>query len=247
MIHQFFKKILEIIFPNRCLSCNKLIGAEGLFCNADWQKLQFITEPKCKICSYPFEFIIDKNNLLCSKCLERRPFYDKSITLFRYNEQIKKIIGDLKYRDATHIIKKFAKMLEGKILAEAANVDFIVAVPLHKKRLRERKFNQAWLLAREIFKIYCGVGTACRAPTAMLLRTKYTHSQVGLKKSVREKNLHNAFALNPKYRDLVKGRKILLIDDVMTTGTTLEQCAKILKKAGAQEIIILTIAKTILN
>ncbi len=234
----FFKKILEIIFPSHCLYCQKIISAEGLFCNDCWLKLQFITEPKCNICCNPFEFIVAQN-LTCSNCLNQRPSYDKAIVVFCYNDIIKKIIGDLKYRDGTYIAKKLARFLFNHARSEIIDADFIVAVPLHKKRLRHRKFNQSLMLAREISKT--------KLQWDFLLRIKNTTAQVALKQKQRRRNLKNAFALNPKYFEIVKGKKILLLDDVMTTGATLENCAKILKKSGAKSVTVLTIAKTIFN
>lgn len=274
-MQKIFKKILEIIFPNHCLACNKMIGAEGLFCNDDWQKLQFITKPKCDICSQSFTSASDaqavaglittengKNSeaLLCTKCLTTKPAYDASITIFHYNDLLKKIIGDMKYRDATSISKKFGKMLWGKIAPEIANYDLIIAVPLHKKRLRERKFNQSILLVREVlrnarnYKIQNHIAqiatknsTNLKTPKFfpdILLRTKYTQAQVKLNRQKREENLQGIFEVNEKYRDVINGSSILLIDDVITTGATLENCALALKEAGAKKITIATIART---
>ncbi len=237
---KFFKKILEIIFPSHCLYCEKIISAEGLFCSDCWQKLQFITEPKCKICAHPFDFKVS-DDLTCASCLSDPPAYDKTITVFRYNEIIKKIISQFKYRDTTYIAKKLAKFLFHRSRAELTNIDLIVAVPLHKKRLRQRKFNQASLLCRAMLQ---------HTPTTkfypdFLLRIKNTAAQVTLRKKQRKKNLKSAFALNPKYFQTVKNKRILLIDDVITTGATLENCAKVLKKAGAKKVTALTIAKTV--
>lgn len=260
---QFFKKLLEIVFPNHCLACNKMIGAEGLFCNDDWQKLQFITEPKCKICSQPFISEIDghenSGSLICAKCLTAKPSYDKSITIFRYNDLLKKIIGDMKYRDATPLSKKFGKMLWQKIAPEIQNYDLIIAVPLHKQRLRERKFNQSIFLVKAILQNARNNQKSPNADTNytknhlpkfypdILLRTKYTTAQVKLGRKMREENLRGAFAINDKYRDIIKDGSILLIDDVITTGATLDNCALELKKAGANNVTIATVARTILD
>jgi len=244
MFKKFFsiKKILEIIFPNRCLTCQQMIGPDGLFCNDDWQKLQFITEPKCKICAHPFEFVIGSDkDLLCPLCLTNKPSFDCAVTIFRYNDQIKKIIADLKYYDTTYLSKKFAKMLMPKIAPHLTKYDLIVAVPLHKKRLRERKFNQASLLCLAILK----EAKNLKFYHDILIRSKYSKAQAHLTKEDRKKNLTNAFEINEKYS--VKEKNIILVDDVMTTGSTLEGCAKVLKKAGANKIMVVTIAKAILK
>jgi ComF family protein len=238
---KFFKKITELLFPNQCLYCNHLIGQEGAFCNSCWQKLQFITDPKCNICSHPFEFQIT-DNLTCAKCLNNKPSYDKVITLFRYNQIIKKVIGDFKYYDNTFLSKKLAQNLINKHSPELSEIDLIIAIPLHKKRLRKRKFNQAILIGKEVSKVLNK-----RFINDLLLRIKNTTAQAGLRKKQREKNLQGAFALNKKYQEMIKSKKILLVDDVMTTGTTLENCAKILKKFGAKEVTVLVIAKRVFN
>ncbi|MBU6338876.1 MAG: ComF family protein [Rickettsiales bacterium] len=235
----FLKKITEIVFPNQCLYCNCLIGQEGLFCNSCWQKLQFITDPKCNICSHAFEFQVG-DCLTCAKCLARKPAYDKVITVFRYNQIIKKIIGDFKYRDNISLAKKLTKIIFNKFSEELDEIDFIIAVPLHKKRLRKRKFNQAIILAKELAKL-----TDKRLYYDLLQRIKNTTPQASLSRKEREKNLNGAFILKDKYHELVKGKNILLVDDVMTTGSTLENCAKILKKYKAKKVIVLTIAKRV--
>ena len=237
---KILKNFLEIIFPSHCLACEKIVNRDGLFCSECWPKLQFICEPKCQICAYPFEF--QGLSLLCAKCLTKRPSFDKAVVLFRYNHILRKIISSLKYRDQTFLAKKFARLLFDKAKSEIADCDLMIAVPLHVKRLRKRKFNQAILLAKNLLKF---------APdknfiTDFLVRIKDTKPQVELKKKERENNLKNAFAVNAKYLKEVRGKKILLIDDVTTTGATFENCAKILKKHGAKKVVVLAIAKTAL-
>ena len=261
MFDKIRRKFLEVIFPNRCLSCNQMIGADGLFCNDDWQKLQFITQPQCGICAYPFESEFSAaENLLCPKCLANRPSFDSTITIFCYNDQLKKIIGNLKYYDATNLSAKFGKLLWQKIAPIVQDYNLIMAVPLHKKRLRERKFNQAILLVKAILKEACNKKNGGKIfsrnkisnhniqfyPDA-LLRNKYTKSQVKLSRKMREENLREAFLVNEKYCSQINGAAILLIDDVMTTGATLDNCAFALKRMGAKKVTAVTIARTILD
>lgn len=232
------KLIREILFPSHCLACEKIISADGLFCHKCWPKLQFISEPKCQICAYPFEF--QGLSLLCAKCLVKRPSFDKAVALFRYNHIIRRIISSLKYRDQTYLAKKFARLLFDKAKNEIEACDIVAVVPLHVKRLRKRKFNQAALLAKYMLKL---------APEKifypdLLRRTKHTKPQIELKKTERENNLKNVFEVAEKYRTKIRGKTILLIDDVTTTGATLENCSKALKKYGAKKVVVLVIAKT---
>lgn len=248
LIQNFLKKIFEVIFPNHCLGCNKIIDEAALFCNDHWQELKFITQPKCKICSQPFNTNFENNNnLICLQCLENKPFYDASIIIFCYNNLLKKIIGHMKYHDATNLCKKFGQILAKKIILNDKNYNLIIAVPLHRTRLRQRKFNQAILLAKSIIKNLKNTKNKPEFYTNILLRQKYTSQQARLDRKAREKNLKQAFLINKKYLEKIKNANILLIDDVVTTGSTLNNCAQILKKAGAKNVDIATIAKTILT
>ena len=130
-----------------------------------------------------------------------------------------------------------------KIQKQISSTALIIAVPLHKKRLRERKFNQAILLSKSIAKL----APSLKFYPDFLLRTKYTKSQTALSQKDRGQNLRNVFALNTKYYGVVQGKTILLVDDVMTTGTTLEECARILKKAGAAMVVGVVVAKRVLD
>jgi len=238
-IHCGIENLLSIFFPSHCLNCEKIISRDALFCEVCWHKLQFITEPKCQICSYPFEIEISFASPICSKCLAKKPSFDRTVTIFRFNEILSKAIGDLKYRDQTFLAQKLARILAPKIKSEIDNCDVLCVVPLHLKKLRRRKFNQAALIAKKI-------STKKFIPD-LLWRLVDTVPQVMLKKKQRETNLKKVFLVNKKYRDFLRGKKVVLLDDVMTTGATLESCAKALKKCGAKEVVVVVIAKTIFD
>jgi ComF family protein len=232
-------KFLEVIFPSHCISCEKIISREGLFCSSCWQKLQFITEPKCKICSYPFEFELS-SDLICGRCLEKKPSFDKVITIFRYNEILRKIISDLKYRDQIFLAKKLARILVNKVKDEIDDKTLLAVVPLHKKRLRKRKFNQSILIGFHLKKLLPNL----KFYPDLLEKITDTKPQARLTKKQRQENLKQVFFVRKKYLHLVKNKKILLLDDVMTTGTTLEKCAKELKVKDVREVVAVTLAKT---
>lgn len=238
-----FSKFLELIFPSHCLYCDKIISKNSLFCSNCWPKLKFITKPKCKICSHPFEIEITNMQPLCAACLSKKPSFDKSITIFRYNYVIKKIIRDLKYYNQTFIAKKIAKILANKIKNRLDEYDALIAVPLHRDRLRKRRYNQSHLICKELSKLFPQLAFY----HDLMFRVKNTEPQSLLRRKQRKKNLKRAFLVNKKYRDFIKGKRILLLDDVITTGATLESCAKELKRRKAQEITVITVAKTIFN
>lgn len=241
MFKKILNQFLEIFFPSHCLSCPKIISKDSLFCAKCWVKLNFITDSKCKICSYPFEVEIKNAAPFCASCLVKRPSFEKVITIFRYNYVIKKIISNLKYKDQGYLAKKFGKILADRIKKENIEFDLIVAVPLHLERLKKRKFNQAVFLAKALKKYF----PDSKFYPDLLFRVKNTPSQTKLTKKQRIKNMKRAFMVNKKYRDYVKDKNILLIDDIMTSGATLENCTKELKRRKAKSITVATIAKTV--
>jgi ComF family protein len=170
--------------------------------------------------------------------MEREPVFDQSRSAVTYNEASRKLVLAFKYGDRLHTVHTFVPWMirAGRGLIDQA--DFIIPVPLHYRRLRERRFNQSALLAQEIAK-----ATGQNYVPDALLRTRHTKPQQGLKAKERDKNVHGAFAVNDGHLKNVSGKNILLIDDVYTTGATLNECARILKAAKAASVNVLTIAR----
>lgn len=231
--------LAQIMMQSHCVICNKIID-NGYFCPEDFSNLSFITDPKCEICCQPFDFKTQEI-FLCAKCSKKKPLYDKAISIMRYDDVSKKIILGLKYFDQTYLSKIIAKMMLNGAKDVALMSDLIVSVPLHKSKLGKRKFNQSILIAKNIAKI-------AKIPICydILIRTKATKSQFVLKKDQRYKNLKDALIFNDKYLAKIKGLNILLIDDVITTGATIHQCCRVLRKAGVNKIYVLTLAKTVI-
>lgn len=226
---------IDMILPPRCLGSGDIVDIQGMVSPKVWPQLQFIEAPFCRTCGIPFSFEI-ANDAICAACMEREPLFDQSRSAVIYNEASRKMVLDFKYGDRLHAIHTFAPWMIrcGQNLIDEA--DFIVPVPLHQKRLRERMFNQSALLAQEIAKR----SNKVYIPDA-LLRTRHTLPQKGLNARARDKNVQGAFAVNAK-QDL-KNKNILLIDDVFTSGATLNECAKVLKVAKAASVNVLTIAR----
>ena len=237
------KKILfalqKILFPSECISCFK--NVDGIFCNQCWQQLQFISKPCCSICCHPFEFGNVEDNLICAKCLAKPYYFDRLITLFRYNQIIAKIISAFKYQDQLFLAKKLASILKPHLTFVVDSCHFIAVVPLHHKKLQLRKFNQSILLTHYLLNKQ----QITKFIPDLLIRNHYTKSQTFLNKKQRQQNLKKAFIINPKKQHLIKDKKILIIDDVFTTGATINNCSLVLKKHGAKEVIVATIARTV--
>lgn len=229
--------ILNVLFPPKCLLCHAFIPEVGACCADCWQHIDFNSHPCCAICSYPFEYDMGED-ALCATCISHPPPYQKARAVFRYNDHSKTLIHNFKYKDRVHAAPYFAKWMVRSSSELLKNADMLVPVPLHRYRLMRRYYNQSALLANELGKL-------CAIPVApqLLIRTKHTAPQHRLTDSQRQKNVHGAFKLHPRF-DNIAGKKILLIDDVMTTGSTLNACSRILTKAGA-EVTLLTLARTI--
>jgi ComF family protein len=200
-----------------------------------WPQLQFIEAPFCKTCGIPFSFGIEEG-ALCAACMEREPAFDGARAAVVYNDASRQLVLGFKYGDRLHAIHTFVPWMIrcGRDLIDAA--DIIIPVPLHHKRLRARMFNQSALLAQEIGKRV----QKTYIPDA-LRRIRPTLPQKGLSAKERLKNVQGAFAVNGNVS--LRNKNILLVDDVFTSGATLNECAKVLKEAGADRINVLTIAK----
>jgi ComF family protein len=191
----------------------------------------------CTICHAPTE---GSQDLLCMNCLKTKPYYTSARAAFTYNFASKKIILGFKYGDKILHKKFMSEMIIAKHQALLEKADLICPIPLHKKRLRQRKYNQAALLSRTIAKNLNLPNIA-----DLLIRTKNTPSQTNLPYKERIANIKNAFIINPKFINLIKKQNIVIIDDVLTTGATANECARILHKNGAAQTHIITFARTV--
>lgn len=238
----FLRNLINIILPPRCLKCGKVLSTQNGLCADCFKQISFIGKPLCYRCGRPFSsemHIKSGVKHLCGACLkEKRPLFVMRRSVFLYDDESKKLILDFKFKDKTFAAETLANMLYGAgydIWRE--NPDMIIPVPVHWRRLLKRRYNQSALLVK-----YLSLRTAVPADYSSLVRQQNTIPQVQLAGAARRKNLLHAFAV--KYPHKIQGKKIVLIDDVETTGSTLKECAKVLKKAGAAKIYALTLART---
>ena len=176
---------------------------------------------------------------ICAVCLDHPPAFDQARSALRYDDGSRDVVLGFKHGDQLHAVKAFTPWLQkaGAELIERA--DIIAPVPLHYWRLVRRRYNQAALMAADIAR---GNDKECRS--GLLTRTRPTPPQGHLKAGERAANVKKAFAMGPHD---VKGRTILLIDDVLTSGSTVNECASVLKKAGAKRVDVLTLARVVKN
>lgn len=220
--------------PPRCVDCNCITSIDHVLCHECWPKYKFIDEYFCKKCGRGFDIDIDSE---CLDCIKKPPYFDISRSLFKYDDNSKKIIHHFKYHDKTSLSIFFARTLYRRYKDLIDDSDIITYVPMHRFKRIFRLYNQAFILAKEISKI-------SKTPILpdLLVKHKYTKPQTSLSRTKRKKNLIGSISANEKY-DISK-KKLLLIDDVITTGETINLCAKILKGNGAEKVTILSIAKT---
>ena len=236
MILSLLTNLFDYILPPCCLSCSELTANSKGFCATCWHKLNFIAKPYCISCGQKLNISIFED-MECAKYLHKKPVYNIARSLVKFDEHSKKVIHAFKYQDKTGLAKVFAKLMTERYGLELSKADLIAPVPMHKLKRLFRLYNQSHILAKEI-------ATLLKKPlkSDLLIKAKWTKPQASLPKSAREKNLSGSLKFNTKY--LIEGKNIILVDDVITTGTTVKQCTKLLKNAGANDVYILAIAMT---
>jgi ComF family protein len=238
-LHRAAARALDVLFPPRCLKCGVELEATGALCGDCWPKMSFIAAPQCACCGLPFPFDAGPN-ALCAACVQSTPDFDRARAVFVYSEHSRDLILAFKHADQTHAAPGFGRWLARAGAELLEDADLIVPVPLHRRRLFARRYNQAALLAHAIG----GEGGVRVAPDG-LVRTKKTRPHIDMGRSARLTNVAGAFALNPRWAAEVANAKVVLVDDVLTTGATVSSCARTLRKAGAARVDVLTLARVI--
>jgi ComF family protein len=234
-------RALDLALPPRCVGCGARVDAAGLACAACWSKLTFIAPPFCETCGAPFDFAVEGTHR-CASCYAAPPSYDRARAALIYDDGSRGLILGFKHGDRLHAAPVFGLWAAraGTDLLEDA--DIVAPVPLHRWRLLRRRYNQAALIAAQAAK-HSG---AANLPD-LLVRHRATPSQGGLGATARARNVAGAFALNPRHADRVKGSRIVLVDDVLTTGATVSACARVLRRGGAARVDVLTLARVVMN
>ena len=227
--------VLDTVFPPQSLLTGRPVTAgeeEGEL----WSSVTFLDNPCCAACGFPFEFDEGKN-ALCGRCAARRPAYDRMRSAMRYDDSSRKLVLDFKHGGRTAGLRVFAGHMRRAGRDILPGADMLIPVPLHPSRLRARRYNQSTLLCRAIDKR--------RFDPDVLMRTKKTVSQGGQTVSGRRRNVSGAFVVRSGAMSRLAGKRVVLIDDVFTTGATLESCARALRKGGAKSVDAITLARVV--
>lgn len=237
--------LFDRLTPRRCLVCGAVSGMdEAAVCARCWGGLDFIIAPRCGRCGVPFEQqppLADSEEVLCGACLMHPPPYRQARAVWRYDAASRRILLPFKHADATDAAPALARFLCQAAPDLIARANVIVPVPLHPRRLFWRRYNQAALLAWQ-------VGRKMGRPVMpdALVRRRSTPSQAGLGRLGRARNVRGAFAVRPGAKAALRGRQVLLIDDVHTTGATIAECSRVLLRGGAAAVDVLTLARAVL-
>lgn len=232
------RQVLDFALPPRCPGCGSITAQEHLFCLTCWQKLHFLAEPCCRRCGLPFEYDSGED-AECGGCLANPPSYDRLRAAVAYGEIARKVVLKLKYSGRPAAAETLAHLMQ-RLLEARESEAMLVPVPLHRWRIWKRGYNQSALIASALSQ-----RTGHRAELDLLRRARATPVLRGLGRHERAVAVRGAFALSPRGRDVVRGRTIILVDDVYTSGATVDACAKVLKRGGALRVEIICWARVL--
>lgn len=226
-------RILDLIYPRACPVCDGIVPVgEGYICRDCAKKIVYIEEPVCRKCG---KKLLDETEIFCEDCKKHQHFYDEGVALYDYGSMVKSIFR-YKYQNRRDYGRFYGYDAARRFLEEFKiwKPEAVIPVPLHPKRKRERGFNQAEIIAREL-------GKELKIPvlTNLVKRVKYTEPLKKMDRVTRQNNLKNAFIITD---DVVKLKRVILVDDIYTTGSTIDAVASLLKQHGVGEVYYIALS-----
>jgi ComF family protein len=233
-----FGLVVDVALPQLCASCREPVGDAGL-CAACWAKLSFIAPPYCERLGIPFTYDPGPG-ILSMEAIADPPAFHRARAAVRYDDVARTLVHAFKYGDRLDLAPTMGRWMANAGRALLEDADALVPVPLHWRRQWARRFNQSALLAEVI-----GKASALPVSYRALKRIKATPQQVGLSQSARAQNVQGAFRVPADGKAEVAGRRLVLIDDVLTSGATMDACARALLRAGAAQVDALVFARVV--
>lgn len=245
VMKRYLSQALDTLFPPRCTVSGQPVEMQGMVAPKVFKDLSFISAPFCVRCGMPFEFETSgetDEDLECGACIDHPPAYNKARAALAYNDTSRDMILGFKHGDKTLAVRSFTPWMKRAGEVMLVDADLIIPVPLHYLRLVKRRYNQASILASWL-------GREANIPVCAgaLRRVRSTKTQGHLSYKDRAKNVKKAFSVNSKHIETIKSKRIVLIDDVLTTGSTVNECAKILLESGAAQVDVLCVARVVKN
>jgi ComF family protein len=241
MLRQLGRVAEDIVFPPACICCRKATEATGALCASCWSRVRFIERPFCDRLGTPFASDLGGEGLLSPEAVANPPVYARARAVARFEDgPVRQLMHRLKYGDRLELAEPLGLWMAragSELLNEA---DLLIPIPLHRRRLIWRRFNQANALARVISR-HCGVPV----DPFLLERVKPTASQVGLSRSQRAINVQGAFRVPDEVRLRLTGRAAIIVDDVLTSGATINAAARALLRGGASRVDVLVFARVV--
>lgn len=232
------QRALHLIFPPQCVSCGALVEDEFALCGPCWRDTYFISGLVCDLCGVPLIGDDPGEAVHCDDCMTIARPWARGRSALIYKDNARRLILALKHGDRTELSRPAARWMAAAA-APLLSPDLLVApIPLHRWRLLRRRYNQAGLLAQGVARL-----TGLECCSDLLIRPRRTKVHDGMGVSARFENMEGSLAVNPQHRARITGRRVLLIDDVMTSGATLAAGAEACLAAGAAEIFVLTLAR----
>jgi ComF family protein len=235
--------MMDLLFPRHCEICLKIMNHKNqtYLCEICFNKIRFISSTACCGCARVFPGAIPSiEDWMCPSCLRTKRSYDACHAVSYYEGPIKELLQTFKFARAEYLAgtlrEIFMKGMVRKLDWE--NFDFVVPIPLHPRKLKERGFNQSYILAQTVREV-----TGLRILRDGIIRIKYSEGQTLQDKKARLENIRGSFEIR-KFEKL-QGKKIVLVDDVLTTGATIQECSRVLKEAGAESVEVLVLARSI--
>jgi ComF family protein len=240
MLQNAAQQMIDVVYPPSCIACLAAVQQSAALCTACWSTMPFIERPFCERLGTPFEHDLGPG-LISPEAIANPPVYGRARAVARFEDgPARQLVHRLKYGDRTELAAPMGRWMTRAAAELLPDADLLVPVPLHRRRLFQRRFNQAAVLAQAISAL-----SGVPSDPLVLRRVRPTSPQVGLTRAQRADNVQGAFRVAPEDRPKIDGRKIVLVDDVMTSGATANAASRVLLRSGAASVDVVVFARVV--